>query len=202
MNLLTDNLPEEIDGIPIDTDYRNMIKLDQLILDENISSSDKFLLALNLLYQEPVPDLQKAWDGLLWYYSMGNEPEKLENRPAKKSKSVFDFEQDANLIYAAFLEVYHIDLQQTPLHWWTFMALLSALPDICPMGKIMQYRSMDTSKLKGAEKKRVQEIQRAFAIKQKHRINQMTLEERNAAVLARVHQRQKEAQEWAKQKSK
>ena len=70
------------------------------------------------------------------------------------------------------------------------------------MGKIMQYRSMDTSKLKGAEKKRVQEIQRAFAIKQKHRINQMTLEERNAAVLARVHQRQKEAQEWAKQKSK
>ena len=130
MNLLTDNLPEEIDGIPIDTDYRNMIKLDQLILDENISSSDKFLLALNLLYQEPVPDLQKAWDGLLWYYSMGNEPEKLENRPAKKSKSVFDFEQDANLIYAAFLEVYHIDLQQTPLHWWTFMALLSALPDI------------------------------------------------------------------------
>ena len=202
MNLLTDNLPEEIDGIPIDTDYRNMIKLDQLILDENISSSDKFLLALNLLYQEPVPDLQKAWDGLLWYYSMGNEPEKLENRPAKKSKSVFDFEQDATLIYAAFLEVYHIDLQQTPLHWWTFMALLSALPDICPMGKIMQYRSMDTSKLKGAEKKRVQEIQRAFAIKQKHRINQMTLEERNAAVLARVHQRQKEAQEWAKQKSK
>ena len=202
MNLLTDNLPEEIDGIPIDTDYRNMIKLDQLILDENISSSDKFLLALNLLYQEPVPDLQKAWDGLLWYYSMGNEPEKLENRPAKKSKSVFDFEQDANLIYAAFLEVYHIDLQQTPLHWWTFMALLSALPDICPMGKIMQYRSMDTSKLKGAEKKRVQEIQRAFAIKQKHRINQMTLEERNAAVLARVHQRQKEAQAWAKQKSK
>ena len=202
MNLLTDNLPEEIDGIPIDTDSRNMIKLDQLILDENISSSDKFLLALNLLYQEPVPDLQKAWDGLLWYYSMGNEPEKLENRPAKKSKSVFDFEQDANLIYAAFLEVYHIDLQQTPLHWWTFMALLSALPDICPMGKIMQYRSMDTSKLKGAEKKRVQEIQRAFAIKQKHRINQMTLEERNAAVLARVHQRQKEAQEWAKQKSK
>ena len=202
MNLLTDNLPEEIDGIPIDTDYRNMIKLDQLILDESVSSGDKFLLALNLLYQEPVPDLQKAWDGLLWYYGLGAAPEKPENRPTKKSKTVFDFEQDATLIYAAFLEVYHIDLQQTPLHWWAFLALLSALPESCPMGKIMQYRAMDTSKLKGAEKKRVQEIQRAFAIRQKRRAEKMTLEERNAAILAKAHQRQKEAREWARQKNR
>lgn len=207
MNLLVDNLPEEIGGEPICTDYRRMIQLEQLIEDDEVTADEKLMLAIQLLYQRPVTDLQKAWDGLLWYYSCGsNDDGKVQKDSAennetrgdgKRVKKAYDFEQDAAYIYAAFWQVYRIDLQQTPLHWWAFVSLLSALPDSCLMGKIMQYRTMDTSKLKGAQKKHIQALQRAFAIKQKGKQNRMTLEERTAATLARIRKRQKEAQEWA-----
>lgn len=201
MNILIDDLPKEIDGVPIETDYRKMIQFEQLMFDEEISIQQKYVYALNLLYLKPVPDFIKAWRGLLWFFRCGNE-NKEASSSTTQGKLVYDFEQDAEYIYSAFWQVYRIDLQKEPLHWWAFMSLLSALPDSCLMGQIMQYRSMDTSKLKGLEKKRVQEIQRKFAIRHQEGIHKMTLEERNGAFLAKVKQRQKEANEWLKKQAK
>ena len=202
MNILIDNLPQEINGIPIDTDYRRMIQFELLMMDGEIPSSAKLQLAINLLYKEPVPDDLNVWDGLLWFYRCGMEVDQPEDKHVGPSKKVYDFDQDASDIYASFWQVYRIDLQETPLHWWSFMSLLSALPETCPMGRIMMYRSMDTSRLKGTEKKRIQEIQRKFAIKRKENHKKLTLEERNTAFLSKVKQRQKEAEIWIKQKNK
>ena len=197
MNILIDNLPEEIYGIPIDGDYRKMLQFESLMMDEEIPSPDKLILSLNLLYQKPVSDLKKAWDGLSWFYRCGAEEESDKNSNGRHTKKLYDFEQDASYIYAAFQQIYQIDLQKEPLHWWAFMSLLSSLPDSCLMGEIMRYRGIDASKLKGAEKKRIQQLQRVFAIRKKSQAS-MTLEERNAAMLAHAHQRQREAQEWLK----
>ena len=53
MNILIDNLPEEIYGIPIDGDYRKMLQFESLMMDEEIPSPDKLILSLNLLYKSP-----------------------------------------------------------------------------------------------------------------------------------------------------
>lgn len=202
MNILIDDLPEEVAGIPIYTDYRNMIQFEMLINDPEIPNFEKACLAIDLLYREPISDFQKAWDGLLWYYRGGTEQEEISEENINRSslKRAYDFEQDAGRIYTAFLQVYGIDLQENPLHWWSFLNMLMNLPDTCQMGKIMAWRSTDTSKLKGAEKKRVQELQKIFAIKRKSNHEKMTLMERDAQMIAKAQKRYKEAQEWANAK--
>ena len=199
MNLLVDDLPREIGGVPIDPDYRRMIQYEQLMADRELPTRLKLSAALSLLYAGPVEDVQAAWEGLLWFYRLGKEPEESGGKGG--GKPVYDFEQDAGEIYAAFWQVYRIDLQETPLHWWAFVSLLAALPDSCLMGQIMRWRAIDTSKLKGAEKKRIQHLQQVYAIRRQPE-QRMTLEERNAAYLARMDARYRQAQEWAKQQER
>lgn len=61
----------------------------------------------------------------------------------------YDFEQDAEMIYAGFYAAYGISLTTVDfLHWWEFMALLMGLPDTTQMGRIMYYRTVDLSQVK------------------------------------------------------
>lgn len=52
-----------------------------------------------------------------------------------------DWDLDADLIYAAFMQAYSIDLIETGMHWHKFLALFSALPEETLMVKIMSYRA-------------------------------------------------------------
>ena len=65
----------------------------------------------------------------------------------------FDFEQDAEYIYASFLQAYGIDLferldldGQKPLHWCEFMALFKALPENTRMSQIISIRAQEIPK--------------------------------------------------------
>lgn len=199
MSILIDDLPVEIGGVPIRTDYRYMVMFEQLIFDPEIDSTDKFYRALDLLYRQPVPDKEKAWNGLLWYYSGGRHDADFDGRgKSGRSHPVYDFEQDADRIYSAFWQVYQIDLQSAPLHWWKFRALLGNLPDTCNMGYIMQIRATDASKLKGAERKRIQKLQKFYAIKRPAVHEAISAAERDRRLREYVLRRHKEAAEWLK----
>lgn len=52
-----------------------------------------------------------------------------------------DWDLDADLIYAAFMQAYGIDLITADMHWHKFLALFSALPEETLMVKIMSYRA-------------------------------------------------------------
>lgn len=54
----------------------------------------------------------------------------------------FDYLQDAQLIYAAFMQTYGIDLtdQLGKLHWWKFQALFSGLPENTRFSEIVSIR--------------------------------------------------------------
>lgn len=203
MNLLIDDLPETVNGIPIYTDYRNMVQFELLMQDDELSALEKASLALNLLYREPVSDFKTAWDGLLWYHHKGMEPQVEKKHSQANSITVlYDFEQDAGYIYTAFWQVYRIDLQATPLHWWTFRELLLHLPDTCTMGKIMQIRGIDLSRLKGPEKKYYQRMKAIFAIRRKDVYTSMTATEREQKFREQVLARYQEAQKWLSEKNK
>lgn len=212
MNLLIDDMPRAILGVPVNTDFRAMVQLEQLIHDPQVSAQDKIRLGLGLLYTEELPcaDVKTAWDGLLWFYRGGEdadpdsdqEPEKprTPRQAPKRVRRVYDFGQDAGRIYAAFRQVYGVDLQSEPLHWWAFRAMLFALPDSCLQGKIMGYRATDTSKLKGAEKKRIQRLQQIYAIKSGAPEDTMSTAERERQMRANVLARYREAQKWIAEK--
>ncbi len=203
MNLLIDDLPETVNGIPIYTDYRNMVQFELLMQDEELSGLEKASLALNLLYRGPVPDFQTAWDGLLWYHHKGMEPkEEKKCKQGNPPAILYDFEQDAGYIYTAFWQVYRIDLQAAALHWWTFRELLLHLPDSCMMGKIMQIRGADLSKMKGVEKKYYQKMKAVFAVRRKDVYADMTAAERQQQLRERVLERYREAQKWLEEKNR
>lgn len=76
---------------------------------------------------------------------------------------VFDYELDAELIYAAFMEQYGIDLIDIPeLHWHKFLALMHGLNDGTMLREVMRYRCYE----KNTDKKRdiYQELKDAWEI--------------------------------------
>lgn len=206
MNLLIEDAPRELHGRPINADFRAMVQLEMLIRDPEVSATDKIMLGLALLFPDGIGDMgpMEAWDALLWYYGGGEDKEPAEaEKPAQRPRSapqrtrrVYDFEQDATSIYAAFRQVYGVDLQREALHWWEFRAMLFSLPDSCLQGRIMMYRATDASKLKGAEKKRIQQLQKQYAIKEVHPEDTITAAQREEQMLQKAQARFEEAKKW------
>ena len=62
-------------------------------------------------------------------------------RGSSTGAPLVDWDLDADLIYAAFMQAYGIDLIETDMHWHKFLALFSALPEETLMVKIMSYRA-------------------------------------------------------------
>ena len=160
-NIIIDSLPYSviIDGqeVEIDTDFRSMMITEMLLQDASISKGDRVAQALFNFYRENVPfwNISEAVEKFLWFYRCG-EPEEVNKRSsstAGRNKRIYDFEYDANLIYAAFLKQYRIDLQDIEcLHWWKFKAMFNSLQD-CLFAEVMQCRAIKLTKNMSKEQK-------------------------------------------------
>jgi hypothetical protein len=123
-----------------------------------------------------------------------DEDENKENSK-KRSEPVFDFDQDAEIIYASFLYDYGIDLyeQQGKLHWKKFLALLSSLSEKSPLGKIIGIRTAKLpkrTKENVEERSRLQELKRLYALKPKTRDQQIkALDDKMSAFANRLTKR-------------
>lgn len=198
MNILLDALPEEIDGVPICSDFARMVQFELMMADASVSESLRLPLALDLLYEKPVSDLQRAVDGLLWFYSCGApSPKQKGGGSGKKASRAYDFEQDAPDIYAAFMQTYGIDLNDTALHWWKFRALLNALPETCKIVKIMGYRTMDLSDLKGKERKFYAGMKERYRLRSLP-VERLSLAATEQAMKDQMARRFAAAETWAK----
>ena len=152
-----DKPPEqvEVDGklYKINSDFRTSIQFEILmqkkeltekqkefanelcLLDKEMDRETAELLAkykdgLELYYPEIPNDINEAINAMLWFYECGKE--NIDKKKSKKSgsgKKIYNYNYDADYIYAAFFEQYHIDLAEQELHWWKFSALFSALSD-------------------------------------------------------------------------
>ena len=190
--LLQDGLPEEYDGIPISADFRNMIQVEIILRDPDLSASEKTFLALTQLYPEIPDDIEKALAGLQWFFARGKQGESSGNRQRTASKG-FDFEQDASYIYAAFVEVYSIRLAYVDfLHWWEFMVLFESLPENTLIQRIIYWRTVEIGKLPKTEQKHVQKMRKLFAL-QSVEAPAMSIEDVDRRTKERVAKRFEEA---------
>lgn len=166
MNILIDELPEALDGVPINSDFRTWILFEELILDDTIEPLEKGLRALRLVYAgEPKSTARDAWAPLLWFYRCGKDPRPARERGAGGGPRAYDFEADAERIFSSFWQSYRIDLNDANLHWWKFRALLDGLPEDTSLSRAVYWRMVDTSKLKGEQLRNAKEKQKYYAIR-------------------------------------
>lgn len=167
MNILLDSLPTSIniDGIehPIQTDFRLMIKFEQIIFEKKELSLEE---VVSEFYMGNVPeDKEKAVDGLLWFFRCGKEPEELPKSSKKSNKQIYSYDFDDGYIYAAFLDQYGVDLNGLSLHWWKFRSMLVGLKEDNTFSKIMGYRAIDiSSKMSKEYKDFYKEMKKTYAL--------------------------------------
>lgn len=193
MTAVFDRPPEtvEVGGriYPINTDFRAGIALETAVLHGEIDTAG----LLKLYYPSGVPtDVEGAVDAMLWLYRCGAKDEQGGGARNPTAVRAYDFEQDADSIYAAFRAAYGIDLESARLHWWTFRRLLRGLPEDCEFMRRVMVRTADLSSLGKEQRKAIQKLRNKYALRPCGR--RQTLADRNAAMLEYAAKRLEAAQ--------
>jgi hypothetical protein len=105
----------------VDLDFRNVLRMIDVLGREEMLPSAREYVALKCVMKRPPknagPVLAALRDVL---FSADSEP---------AEQKLTDFEQDADLIRAAFLQAFGINLWRDRVHWLEFTGLLGALPE-------------------------------------------------------------------------
>ena len=179
MSLLLDRLPDAViiggQSVPIRTDFRYSILFEMLCLDNSLSSAQKSEQALRLMYPAlsvlPLNEPQQIVDGLLWFFRGGDRPRNRHQIAQQHRQSdapterVYDYNYDDELIYAAFLQQYGIDLTSAHLHWWQYRALFSALSEETKFMRVLGYRTAKiTQNMSKEEKRHLRRMKEIYAL--------------------------------------
>ena len=145
-------LPSSIEAggkfYPIHTDFRYALLFLQRVRE------DAPLAEMDFMYKgEPPDDRAAGLNAIAEWIS----PKQELPRPSRVESGdvLLDYEKDAPLIYAAFYEMYGIDLfdEGLRLHWHKFLALLSGLHGT-RLNEVMECRSYKPRKGEPAEYRR------------------------------------------------
>jgi hypothetical protein len=132
-NPLIDRPPEtvEVNGreYRIEADYRTVLAYQRLLQDPETDDQDKAVLGLSLFFGDQIrrEDVQDLLAYSQYFINRGQEPQD-DDRDAPKREKTFDILEDSGRIFAAFLQVYGINLRKAKIHWWIFWDLLEGLP--------------------------------------------------------------------------
>lgn len=169
MEFLIDDLPDSVvvtgRQVPIETCFRAGIRFERII-NGKADNMQKLEEAIRLYFpgQHFAPrDMPDAVDALLWFYRCGKDPpteaEAAEAAAKRSPYRAFDFQHDAGMVYAAFLQAYRIDLTKQNIHWWQYRALFESLPDDTRLVKVIGYRTAEVPD--GATEEQRQRIEKA-----------------------------------------
>lgn len=139
--------------------FDNVLQMYQAI--EGLDPWDKPEVMLSYLVKQKVKPslgLLKAVSDVLFTPSKGS------------GDKAFDFVQDSALIYAAFMQAYHIDLieEQGKLHWWKFQSLLNGLPSNTRFSEIVSIRTKPIpapTKYNQQEREELMRLKSLYAVK-------------------------------------
>lgn len=186
MSVLTEKFPTMLNvsgkECPINPGFRTVLRCYEIQGNKTDLSEKDLIQMLCLLYKKDRLFSEEHINQMFWFFSCGREKKKkaFPRRIAGiNNKQPFDFETDADLIYAGFLQQYGIDLQEVDMHWWKFMILLENLGTDTRLSRIMEYRTIDTGSkhLSKDQKKYYQAMQRYYGLDQ-HMAPEMSERER------------------------
>lgn len=105
----------------VDLDFRNVLRMMDVLGQDDIMPAAREYNALKCVMKHP----PKQTAQVLLALRVLLFPE----QPKTDGKKLTDFVQDADLIRAAFMQEYGINLYRDKLHWFEFTSLLSGLPE-------------------------------------------------------------------------
>lgn len=176
-NVLLDELPEEWNGYRINTWFQIGIQLTILMDDMSIVDFEKTALIINLLFDDREhPNGDDLKECIAWY--MGGWCH--DNSPSKKEKRrLIDYDIDQWRIYADFLQIYGINLNESDMHWWEFNGLLWNMP--YKTSSFLQVIDIRKKKIKAKmskeEKAAISEAQHIYGLSQRVEKPKFTKEE-------------------------
>ena len=136
---LQDRLPDSITVLGkryrLDLDFRNVLRMMDILAQDDLIPEARAYLALRCVMRRPPrkTGLILAALRLMLFPAHKGEP----------GKRLTSFEQDADLIRAAFRQAYGIDLYRDKLHWMEFQTLLAALPDGSRYSEVLGIRARE-----------------------------------------------------------
>ena len=160
---LYERLPKhiEIDGkkYRLKPDFRNVLRMMDVMDRKDIVPLARDYLALKCVMYRPPKDCRKAlYHVRLFLFGVNKLTEE---------KRVTSFAQDADMIRAAFMQEYGINLFRDKLHWFEFTALLYNLPNGSKYTEVIGIRSKPippATKYNKAEREALIKAQAAYAI--------------------------------------
>ena len=175
MNLMYEEFPMSIllDGeeIPIVTDFREYVKLMDILEDTDLSPYEKRFLVSQFFLPGPPDNFEGAMDALAEFATMkvlnNSQPESdEENEERRVKKELYSFKVDYPFIFSAFLRDYGINIRTVKyMHWWEFRMLFDGLSEDTEIKQRIMYRNIDLSKIKDREeRKRIERIQRSIKL--------------------------------------
>ena len=153
MNIITDKLPESIsfsgEQYPVKTDFKVWLRFYKTVTDRTKSPAEKFTEAVLYCFDSTKckklpPDYEKTMSLLLDFFA--GMPKGTSGGNGKKK--VFDFTEDAEYIFTSFFREYGIDLSETSMHWYKFLALLGGLSEESRLKKVIAWRSVNLADIK------------------------------------------------------
>ena len=141
-------------------DFRRVLRMMDILDRKDILPAARDYLALKCVMRRPPKDCRQAlYRVRLFLFG--------ENKHAGESKRVTSFAQDADMIRAAFMQEYGINLYRAKLHWFEFSALLYNLPPGSKYTEVISLRSRpvpEATKYNRAERDALIKAQAAYAI--------------------------------------
>ena len=129
---LYEKIPDhvEVNGkrIRVDLDFRNVLKMIDIIGRDDLLPDAREWLAMKCICRRPVKGMMP-------------EIMKMLFPKAEARERITDFEQDADLIRAAFLQEYGINLFREKLNWFEFSCLLSCIPEGTKYSDVLSIRA-------------------------------------------------------------
>jgi len=186
MFTLTDPLEDEIEiegkVYPLDLAFDTVLRFFDLMDDETFFDHEKINIAFKMFV-----DTDDEFNFNTKYQAVKTivetfiiRDESNDSDDGGTSKQLYDLKQDAEYIYASFLQEYGIDLieQQGKLRWEKFLALLGGLRDNTRFKEIVGIRAAELPRGKGMEeeRKRLRKLKQIYALKKDQKTKEAELD--------------------------
>lgn len=165
----------------VDMSFDNILRLIDMLNDRALTDRTQVETGLQMLIGTSLDDLddeakveifQTLFVQAVQSDSEEEEAVDIAGNPMptvkQESKELYSLIEDAEYIYASFMQDYGIDLidWQGKLHWRKFGALLAGLRDDTKFKKVLEIRQMKIpAKASPEEKKNIMDAKRAYALK-------------------------------------
>ncbi len=169
----------------IKTDFRVAIRCNEIANDETIGDLERALGVICTLFGKECINYPQDYGTLLKmakkYLSCGKDLDNVDDKEID-----MDFIQDYDYIVASFMSDYHIDLNDTKMHWWEFFNLLNGLSNsevgsCCVLNRIRNLRNFDVNEVKDAKtRNKIIKAKNQVALK-KDKKAEMTEEQKQSA---------------------